>query len=204
LLFKPARALGRPDDEHLGPVLLTQAISEGVGDPSGGKILVFNVDMALRSSDCVDVQGLDLPHLWTARIGRLSASNNHIDVRDVGRHLTRPGVGVDWRGRDALPGPAEPALSDEFCERLCCWTVYQELDIMEGWIGHATMIDAPWMLGQMLGRIPASDGEIQATGEGNGVVHDDDLLVQGRTDRVIAVEAELEPSMGLPAQLDDR
>jgi hypothetical protein len=39
------------------------------------------------------------------------------------------------------------------------------------------MIDASWMLGKMRWRVPAPDGEIQTTREGDGVVHDDDFLV---------------------------
>ena len=156
---------------------LLQAISERVGDAPRGKILAFNVDVALRGGNGVKVEGFDLPHFGTARIGRLSAGNAHIDIRDIGLHRARPGISVDWRGRDALPGPAKPALPDEARQGARGRTIHQKLDVMKGRVGHPAMIDASWMLGQVRWRVPAPDGEIQTAREGNGVVHDDDLLV---------------------------
>ena len=92
---------------------LLQAVSERGSDAPRSKILAFNVDVALRGGKRVEVEGFDLPHFGTAGIGRLSTGNDYIDIRDVGLHRARPGISVDWRGRDALPGPAKPALTDE-------------------------------------------------------------------------------------------
>jgi hypothetical protein len=39
------------------------------------------------------------------------------------------------------------------------------------------MIETIWMLGKVRWCVPASDGQIQTTREGDGVVHDDNLLV---------------------------
>ena len=73
---------------------------------------------------------------------------------------------------------------------------------MEGRVRYAAMVDAPRVLGVVLGCVPAPDGEVQTTREGDGIVHHDDLLVQGCTGRVVAVQAELDVPMCLPAELD--
>jgi hypothetical protein len=66
------------------------------------------------------------------------------------------------------------------------------------------MINTLWVLRQMLGRVPAPNRQIQATGEGNGVVHYHNLLVLGRTKRMVVIQTELNPTMCLPAKLDNR
>src|SRR5262249_32548946 len=165
------------DNDHLRPMRLLQAVSERGSDASGGEILTFNVDVTPRGGDGVEIEGLDLSHFRTAGIGRLSTGNDHINVRDIGLHRARPRVSVDWCGRDALPGPAKPALTREFRQGARRRTVHQKLHVMEGRVGHTTMIEASWMLGQVRWRIPAPDSEIQTAREGDGVVHDDDFLV---------------------------
>src|SRR5262249_15496732 len=113
LLFEPARARRRPDNDHFRPMRLLQTIAECGGDAPGGKILAFNVDVAPCGGDGVEIEGLDLPHCRTAGIGRLSTGHDHIDIRDIGLHRARPGISVDWRRRDALASPAKPALTHE-------------------------------------------------------------------------------------------
>src|SRR5262249_28038688 len=70
LLFKPARARRWSDNEHLRPMRLLQAIAERGSDAPGGEILTFNVDVAPRGGDGVEIEGLDLAHFRTAGIGR--------------------------------------------------------------------------------------------------------------------------------------
>src|SRR5436309_7462748 len=71
LLFEPARARRRSDNDHLRPMRLLQAVAERRGDASGGEILANDIDVAPRVGDGVEIEVLDLPNFGTAGIGRL-------------------------------------------------------------------------------------------------------------------------------------
>src|SRR2546428_6772534 len=86
LLFEPARARRRSDNDYLRSMRLLQALSERGGDAPGGKILAFNVDVAPRGGDGVEIERLNFPHFRTAGIGRLSTSNDHINPRESTLH----------------------------------------------------------------------------------------------------------------------
>src|SRR5256885_11947420 len=113
LLFEPARARHRSDNDYLRSMRLLQALSECGGDAPGGKILAFNVDVTPRGGDGVEVEGLNFPHFRAAGIGRVRTSKDDINVRDVRLNPARPGVSMGLPGRTPRAEPTKSALTHE-------------------------------------------------------------------------------------------
>jgi len=65
-------------------------------------------------------------------------------------------------------------------------------------------IDAAGVVGAVLRRVPAACREIEAADERDRVIDHDDLLVMRRTERMAAVEAEVEARMAAPRAREER
>jgi hypothetical protein len=59
-------------------------------------------------------------------------------------------------------------------------------------------VHAPWIARVVRRRIAALDGEIDAADERERIVDTDDLLMVRGDERVLSVEAEVDPGMRLP------
>src|SRR6185369_2266251 len=58
--------------------------------------------------------------------------------------------------------------------------------------------------GAMVARVPAVRAEVEAAGERDGVVDDDDLLMMARADRMAAVETEAQSAVSAPPEFHER
>src|SRR3546814_11885306 len=75
---------------------------------------------------------------------------------------------------------------------------------MEGTIALAPRIAAPRIVERVLGGIPPSDRQVEAAGEGHGVVDHHQLLVMAGADRQHVVEADRYLGRCRPVELERR
>ena len=102
------------------------------------------------------------------------------------------------RTRDAVAGGAIPAQTHEVAQRPGGRAVEHHPGIVERRIGFARWIDAPRIVGQMLGGIPASPRQVDAAAECQAFVDHDHLLVMAAADRQDVVEAKLDLLRRIP------
>src|SRR3546814_9245824 len=95
----------------------------------------------------------------------------------------------DLRGR-RLAGSGLPAPAHQLAQRQRSLAVDHQLHVMEGTIALAPRIAAPRIVERVLGGIPPSDRQVEAAGEGHGVVDHHQLLVMAGADRQHVVRSE--------------
>jgi hypothetical protein len=88
-----------------------------------------------------------------------------------------------------------PSLANEVAQGPCRCAVDGHLDVVERSIGATPRIAASLVGGQVLGGVPARHPEIEAAGECDRVVDDDDLLVLRSSERMLGVETKMHPAM---------
>src|SRR5690606_7004724 len=78
------------------------------------------------------------------------------------------------------------------------------LNVVERTVGLARRIDAPGIVGVVAAGIPAADREVETAGEGQRIVHYDQLLVLGGAERHRRIEAEGDLRRHLPVEGEAR
>ena len=94
-------------------------------------------------------------------------------------------------------GPA-PALPDDVAKSGGRIAVHHELHVMVWGIKPAKGIHSLGILRQVIRRVPAMFRYIQSAGKRDGIIDDDDFLMMRRTQRMVAVEAKMDPSVTAP------
>jgi hypothetical protein len=69
---------------------------------------------------------------------------------------------------------------------------------VESRIGLALRVETPWIVGEVILRIPAPVANVLASREGDGVVDDDELLVVTGSNGVLVVEAKVDALVFAP------
>jgi hypothetical protein len=97
-----------------------------------------------------------------------------------------------------------PAIADERGQRGGDWPVGHRLDLVIGTVRCAVRIESMRLVQPVRGRVPPMPRQVDAAGEGEHVVDDDDLLVVRRAERMVIVEPEVHAPGHAPSQAPSR
>jgi len=81
-----------------------------------------------------------------------------------------------------------PTLFEKLTEGRGRGAVHQQLNIVIRRIRPIVGIDPARVSGQVIGSVPSAVGDIESAGEGDGVVDNDDFLMEGCAQGMAAVE----------------
>jgi len=102
-----------------------------------------------------------------------------------------------------LAGGMAPAKPCELGKGARARSVNHHLQVMDRGIRRAIGRQPQRVVGAMPSRIPSFDGEIDPADERQAVVNANDLLVMGRIDRMLLIEAEVNARVLLPLGASD-
>ena len=97
-----------------------------------------------------------------------------------------------------------PAIADERSQRGGDRPVGHRLDLVIGPVRRAVRIESMRLVQPVRGRVPPMPRQVDAAGEGERVVDDDDLLVVRRAERMVIVEPEVHAPGHAPSQAPSR
>ena len=94
-LFQPAMAQQARDQHDLGSLGLLQPLRKRSADLLCREVLVLDEDVLPRPRDHVEVEPLDIAHPFARLLPWRGASDRHLRVHDLRRHVLRPRIMVD-------------------------------------------------------------------------------------------------------------
>ena len=156
------------------------------------EVLRLDVDAVASGAEGVEGERRDLADLRVVSQLRRGAGDRDRSTREIG---LRDRMAIAPLGLDRfqlLAGGIAPADPRELRKRLRCRSVHHHLQIVDRGIGGAFGRQPQRVVRAVPLRVPPLDREVDAAGKGQAVVDADDLLVMGRIDRVLAIEAQVD------------
>jgi hypothetical protein len=200
-LLEPSGRLPRADDHDLGAVRLAQARGEGRADLAGRQVLILYVDEVACGGHRVAPEGEVLLH---GRLGdRVGAGEREACRGQLVAGTGRPRTGHARRLGQGAPRAAPPALAEEPSDRAGRFALDEDLRVVHGAVCGALRVGAARVDRQVLGRVPAAVGEVDAAAERERVVDHDELLVVAPAERNPVVVAEAEAWGRAPVGQED-
>ncbi|ASY59743.1 hypothetical protein SS05631_b56510 (plasmid) [Sinorhizobium sp. CCBAU 05631] len=194
---KPVRT-ARRDDHDLGSVGLLQPLAQNLADPMRGEILVLDIDVAPGAAQSVEGEPQRFLPPTPLAEARLGAGDPDPAIGQERFDAGRPGDRRRAWSADTFADRRLPAGAAEIADRPARLALQHHLDVMDRIIRISVRIAAQVILGQVVRRVPAPGGQIDAADESDPVVDGDEFLVMRTAQRVVAGETELDLRMGSP------
>ncbi len=196
--IEPVRRLAGGDQDHLRAIGLGQPLGQGFTHRRRGEVLVLQIDRLFGGGDRGQRQGLALADFRLAAPARVGAGNADHDVGEGRLQTVRPGRGrVGRRRMQGLASRPSPALPEKLAQRPGRPAVDQRHHLAPGVeIPPGARPAAPEILVQVLGRVPAVEGQVGAAAEGDGVVDDHHFLVVAGAEGMGPVQHEVDAGAG--------
>ena len=168
--------------------------------------MVFDVNQPFGGIDGIDKQLADFENRFiaAAALANLGPADRYLlggkrkarvdKERRAGSSLCRGQI-------KAVATYGLPTLLEELRQMLNHGSGVVGLQVVEGAIARAVIIDSQWIVRPMIAFIPAAGAKIDAANKTNIAIDDDEFLMMRGIERFAAVVAELETLVSTPIEM---
>src|SRR5690606_17642962 len=192
-LLKPAVCAAGHHQYEFGRVGFFQTLGDGSGNFRRSEILVLDIDKALRRTDHVKVQGLDLADFGQVLIFCAGARDADVDVLKMNLEIVWPQSLTIFGYWFKLPGGRlKPSVDAELPKRACHFSSQHHRHIVPGRITFSVWQSAIGIIVVVVRCVPPCRGDINTPTNCELVIEHDNFLMMTATRRMGSIETEFD------------